>query len=206
MVPPHSFAHDMLKPLFWSSFPHDQVTLMTVWPINHTLIDLFRFKFSRSALTWSTVIRTKLYNSKIIFLYAACSIIKPFVLFTGFLDASTYLYKRVCTSVVSVRPSVRRSVRNAFFFNEPIMGENGWIWIGKQSPLPMPQRPKLFRIVPKCSRMSQIPHIVPKWPVQTHHCPNGLDLVARTFKVCHCAVSQSRTMHQNGIVRLTLCT
>ena len=64
-----------------------------------------------------------------------------------FLDAFTHLYKRVC-------PSVRGSVTR--FFNEPIMGENGRKWQGTQSHAPKFQtRPKVFRIVPKCLKMSQ---------------------------------------------------
>ena len=68
-----------------------------------------------------------------------------------FLDASTHLYKRVCPSV---RPSVRPE---RVFFNEPITGENGRKWLGKQCKCSQLVRmsSELSLNVPKCLKMSQ---------------------------------------------------
>ena len=66
----------------------------------------------------------------------------------------------------SVHPSVGPSVRNAFFFNEPIMGENGRKGLEKQS--------KCSKCVKKSSELSQN---VPKCPTQTHRCMNGLVII-----------------------------
>ena len=62
------------------------------------------------------------------------------------------------------RISIKGSVRpERVFFNEPIMGENGQKWLGKQS--------KGSKLYWKSSELSQN---VPKFPTQTHRCSNGL--------------------------------
>ena len=131
------------------------------------------------------------------------------------LDASTHLYKRVCPSVFrsvrpSVRPSLRPSVRPSLrpsvrpsvrpsrvFFNEPIMGENGRKWLGKQSKCSKLVE-KVFRIVPKCPKMSTSDASLSEWMGVIHwHCVGVI-----YFKVVNCvhqkAVQCWRTVNREA--------
>ena len=80
-----------------------------------------------------------------------------------------HLYKRVCPSIRSER----------VFYNEPIMAENGWKWLGKQS--------KGCKLIMKSSEMSQN---VPKYPLQS----SDASLFERTCFQPTWSISVSYTM------------
>ena len=80
-----------------------------------------------------------------------------------------HLYKRVCPSVcLSVRGSVCLS--GPRFFQWADYGRK-WSEMNRKTVLMLHTSRKVFWIDPKCFQMSQN---VPKCPLQTHRCPNGL--------------------------------
>ena len=99
-----------------------------------------------------------------------------------FLDASTHLYKSVSFCHLSVHPSIRPSVHpsvgplvcNTFFpwaeFGKKMV-ENYWEHSLKCLDM-IRNIPSTPYISPKSIR--KVFRIVPKWPIQTHRCPNGL--------------------------------
>ena len=94
----------------------------------------------------------------------------------------------------SVRPSVRRSVRRSVtrFFK---WADNGWKW----SEMTRKTVCKWSKLVKKSSELSQnVPRCpkIPKWPLQTHRCPNGL---VYTTNINHESVNESTFVRTRSV-------
>ena len=105
-----------------------------------------------------------------------------------FFNASTHL-----SNSKRVHPCARRSVGDAFFFNEPIMWENGRKWLGKHT--------KCSKLVKKTSKLSQN---VPRCSIETHYCPNSLVLMHLRIFVTGCVDLSVRWFIQGPIIHFIL--
>ena len=86
---------------------------------------------------------------------------------------------------ISIRGSVRRSIGPSVspsvgpsvgtrFFSQWVKYGGKWSVITRKTVYYLQTCLRVVRIVTKCPKMSQNVPNVPKCPIQTHHCPNGL--------------------------------